>query len=131
MQYWFWGRRSSAILHDKNRESGDRLDWEEYFSHTAEMAEGAKQRILQDEARIHYVNARYQCYGQKESEWLYNVEFWMQEGQLVIEEKETGKMVRLAENRVEYLKLRPFYFAICVGFKNFIFYAHPQAEENR
>ena len=88
------------------------MDWEENFATVPLMVQGAKRRIMIDEARINYVNARYKRYGEKESTWLFNVDFYAQDGFLYIKEKETAKEVKFPNQEVEYLKLRPFYFAI-------------------
>ena len=63
---------------------------------------------------------------EKESAWLYDVTFAAEDGFLQIWEKTGETPMRIPYDEVEYLKLRPFYFAICVGFKNFIFYAHEE-----
>ena len=102
------------------------MDWEEYFATVEEMVQGAKQRIEIDNERINYVNARYKRKNEKESAWLYDVTFAAEDGFLQIWEKTGETPMRIPYDEVEYLKLRPFYFAICVGFKNFIFYAHEE-----
>ena len=105
------------------------MDWEENFATVPLMVQGAKNRITIDEARINYVNARYKIYNEKESAWYFNVDFYAQDGFLCIKEKETTKEVKIPYDEVEYLKLRPFYFAICVGFKDFIFYAYEKNDD--
>ena len=37
-------------------------------------------------------------------------------------EEEQDRELELPLTQVEYLKLRPFYYAACIGFKAFVFY---------
>ena len=105
------------------------MDWEEYFPDGVSMVTGAQARLNADEGRIRYVNGKYKCLDGKESGWLYNIAFSVEDDELVIIEQEQNNVVRLPLAQVEYLKLRPFYFAACIGFKAFIFYNSKQIGE--
>lgn len=98
------------------------MEWEEHFPDGVCMVIGAKQRIEGEEKPIRYVNGRYKCCGEKESRWLYNIRYHIVGNDLVIVEQEQNSEVCLPLTQVEYLKLRPFYFAACIGFKAFVFY---------
>lgn len=98
------------------------LEWEEYFPDGYEMVAGAKCRIEGEDKPIRYINARYKLQGQKESKWLYNISYAVDGEYLLLVEQEQGKEIRLLLEQVEYLKLRPFYYAACIGFKAFVFY---------
>lgn len=102
------------------------MDWEEYFPNASAMVGGAQARLDADAGRIRYVNGRYKCFEEKESGWLYNIAFSIEGEELVIVEQEQNKAVRLPLEKVEYLKLRPYYFAACIGFKAFVFYNEAQ-----
>ena len=105
------------------------MDWEEYFPDGKSMVAGAQARLKADEGRIRYVNGKYKCLDSNESGWLYNITFSVQDDELVIVEQEQNNVVRLPLAQVEYLKLRPYYFAACIGFKAFIFYSSEQMGE--
>lgn len=98
------------------------MEWEERFPDGISMVAGAKQRIEGEDKPIRYVNGRYKLRGEKESRWLYNITYQVEENDLVIVEQEQDNEIRLPLETVEYLKLRPFYFAACIGFKAFVFY---------
>lgn len=98
------------------------VDWEESFVDGEAMLIGALARLDEENKPIRYVNGRYKRIGEKESGWLYNIRLQLHEGMLVIEEVEQGNDVELPLNEIEYLKLRPYYFAACIGFKAFVFY---------
>lgn len=105
------------------------MDWEEYFQDGRAMAAGAQARLDADAGRIRYVNGKYKCYDGRESGWLYNLTFAVEQEELVLTEQEQNHVIRVPLAQVEYLKLRPYYFAACVGFKAFVFYGHLQTEE--
>lgn len=98
------------------------MEWEEYFPDGASMVAGAKQRIEGEDKPIRYVNGRYKLRGEKESRWLYNICYEMEDTMLRITEQEQDNEIVLPLEQVEYLKLRPFYYAACIGFKAFVFY---------
>ena len=98
------------------------MEWEEYFPDGIAMVVGAKQRIEGEDKPIRYINGRYKLCGEKESRWLYNITYQVEGSERVITEQEQDSEIRLALETVEYLKLRPFYFAACIGFKAFVFY---------
>lgn len=98
------------------------MEWEEYFPDGASMVAGAKQRIEGEDKPIRYVNGRYKLRGEKESPWLYNISYTVAGDRLRIVEEEQDREVELPLAQVEYLKLRPFYYAACIGFKAFVFY---------
>ena len=86
------------------------------------MVAGAKQRIEGEDKPIRYVNGRYKLRGEKESRWLYNIRYEIEDAMLQITEQEQDRQIALPLSQVEYLKLRPFYYAACIGFKAFVFY---------
>ena len=101
---------------------GDIMEWEEHFENGIDMVAGAKARIEGEDKPIRYVNGRYKLCGEEESRWLFNIAYRVDGNDLLIIEQEQDSEIRLPLAQVEYLKLRPFYFAACIGFKAFIFY---------
>ena len=81
------------------------MEWEEHFDNGTDMVAGAKARIEGEDKPIRYINGRYKLVGEAESRWLFNIAYRVDGDDLVIVEK-----------------LRPFYFAACIGFKAFVFY---------
>jgi len=101
---------------------GDIMEWEEHFENGFDMVAGAKARIEGEDKPIRYVNGRYKLCGEEESRWLFNIAYRVDGNDLLIVEQEQDSEIRLPLHQVEYLKLRPFYFAACIGFKAFVFY---------
>lgn len=101
------------------------MDWQEYFQDAQQMVLTINQRLEREKERIRYVNLRYRLYGQAETKWLYDVTLLLQEANLLVSTGD-GKQILLSLSELEYLKLRPFYYAACVGFKEFTFYAYPE-----
>lgn len=98
------------------------MEWEEHFADGVSMVAGAKARIEGEEKPIRYVNGKYKLIGEAESRWLYNISYQVNGDTLFLVEQEQDVELRLPLDKVEYLKLRPFYFAACIGFKAFVFY---------
>ena len=98
------------------------MEREEYFPDGARMVSGAKRSIEGEDKPISYVNGRYKLRGEKESPWLYNISYGVEGDWLRIVEEEQDRELELPLTQVEYLKLRPFYYAACIGFKAFVFY---------
>ena len=98
------------------------MEWEEHFDNGVDMVAGAKARIEGEDKPIRYVNGRYKLCGEEESRWLFNIVYRVAGDDLLIIEQEQDNEMRLPLHQVEYLKLRPFYFAACIGFKAFVFY---------
>lgn len=98
------------------------MEWEEHFADGVSMVAGAKARIEGEEKPIRYVNGKYKLIGEAESCWLYNISYQVDGDALLLIEQEQDVELRLPLDKVEYLKLRPFYFAACIGFKAFVFY---------
>lgn len=98
------------------------MEWEEHFADGVSMVAGAKARIEGEEKPIRYVNGKYKLIGEAESRWLYNISYQVDGDALFLIEQEQDVELRLPLDKVEYLKLRPFYFAACIGFKAFVFY---------
>lgn len=98
------------------------MEWEEHFPDGVCMVIGAKQRIEGEEKPIRYVNGKYKLIGEAESRWLYNISYQVDGDTLFLVEQEQDVELHLPLDKVEYLKLRPFYFAACIGFKAFVFY---------
>ena len=102
--------------------------WDEYYPDGEKMVEGAKERIGGEEKPIRYINGRYKCKGERESRWLYNIDYWAEGEDLVIVEQEEEGEIRVPFKEIEYLKLRPYYYAACIGFKGFVFHIGEKAE---
>jgi hypothetical protein len=98
------------------------MEWEEHFDNGVDMVAGAKARIEGEDKPIRYINGRYKLVDEEESRWLFNIAYQVDGDNLLIVEQEQDHEIRLPLNQVEYLKLRPFYFAACIGFKAFVFY---------
>lgn len=101
------------------------MDWQEYFQSPREMVQTINARLEREKELIRYVNLRYRLYGQAETKWLYDVTLKLQGEDLQLETGD-GKQYVLPLDAVEYIKLRPFYYAACVGFKEFTFYGYPE-----
>lgn len=98
------------------------MEWEEHFASGTAMVAGAKARIEGEDKPIRYINGKYKLVGEVESRWLFNISYQIEGSDLLLVEQEQDMMLRLPLDQVEYLKLRPFYFAACIGFKAFVFY---------
>ena len=105
------------------------MDWEEYFPTPADTAQAIEERLRADKERINYVNLRYKRFNEKESPWLYDVTISFADDSFTVREK-CGESVNLTAEELEYLKLRPFYFATCIGFKAFVLYPYPDNNDN-
>ena len=101
------------------------MDWQKYFRDAREMVQTINTRLEQEKDLIRYVNLRYRLYGQAETKWLYDVILQLQ-GEEVLLTTGDGKQYILPLGEIEYIKLRPFYYAACVGFKEFTFHGHPE-----
>lgn len=99
------------------------MEWEEHYENGMAMVAGAKEVIEGESKPIRFVNGKYKRIGQPESAWLYNIRYEALGEELVLTEteKDNGE-IRIPLREVEYLKLRPFYFAACIGFKAFLFH---------
>ena len=106
------------------------MDWEEYFPSARALAEAIDERLCADKERINYVNLRYKLFGEKESSWLYDISLSFKGDCFIIKEK-CGATVVLNVEDLEYLKLRPFYFAACIGFKAFVLYPYPNNDNEQ
>ncbi|MEE0434960.1 MAG: hypothetical protein UDB11_06105 [Peptococcaceae bacterium] len=101
------------------------IDKELYCKDAYDMINAAHETIYEALGKLKYVNLKYKCHGQAESAWLYNVDFDVQGDQCVITFLNADtEPLRIAVDDLAYLKLRPYYIAACVGFKNIIFYSH-------
>lgn len=90
-----------------------------------EMIEAAHQTIYESLGKLKYVNLKYKCAGAAESAWLYNVDFAAEGDKCVITFLNAdAEPIVVALSSLEYFKLRPYYIAACVGFKNIIFYSN-------
>lgn len=116
----FWKKYAIMKRTDENEVNG--VEWEEHFANGIAMVAGAKARIEGEEKPIRYVNGKYKLLGAAESRWLYNISYQVEENDLLLVEQEQDIEIRLPLDQVEYLKLRPYYFAACIGFKAFVFY---------
>lgn len=100
-------------------------NWEETCPTGRDTVEKARQTISEDLGlgKINHVNMKIKAIDGKESSWYYKVDFFLEEDDIVIQDLETGQIFeRLAADKLEYIRLRPFYCALCVGAKSFIFY---------
>lgn len=100
------------------------FDKEVYCGNASNMVKEAHQTIYESLGKLKYVNLKYKAQGQSESAWLYNVDFEIKGDQceIVFQNSDTPS-ISVALDALEYLKLRPYYIATCVGFKNIIFYS--------
>ena len=90
-----------------------------------EMIEAAHQTIYESLGKLKYVNLKYKCAGAAESAWLYNVDFAAEGEDCVITFLNAdAEPIVVAVDSLGYFKLRPYYIAACVGFKNIIFYSN-------
>lgn len=90
-----------------------------------EMIAAAHQTIYESLGKLKYVNLKYKCAGAAESAWLYNVDFAAEGDKCVITFLNAdAEPIVVALGSLEYFKLRPYYIAACVGFKNIIFYSN-------
>lgn len=103
------------------------FDKEIYCKNAGDMVKEAHQTIYESLGKLKYVNLKYKVQGQSESAWLYNVDFGIKDNQceIVFQNSDTPS-ISVALSTLEYLKLRPYYIATCVGFKNIIFYSHEE-----
>ena len=106
------------------------MDWEEYFTDIHQLLGALEERFCKDKERINYVNGRYRLFGEEESPWLYDISFSQKDDQLIITTA-MGENYSLPQERLDYLKLRPFYYAACIGFKSFVLYAHPNNDDEQ
>lgn len=89
-----------------------------------EMIAAAHQTIYESLGKLKYVNLKYKCENEAESAWLYNVDFEVEGERCVIRFLNADATpITLDIDSLEYFKLRPYYIAACVGFKNIIFYS--------
>lgn len=98
-------------------------DWEAYCDNGQAMVEDAHRLLFDEIGKIAFVNMRYKPYNNEQSAWFHDIDFSAREGQLVITfcNSDTPD-VRVPLEEVAYIRLRPYYVARCVGFKNFIFH---------
>lgn len=105
-------------------------DKELYCKNAYDMINAAHETIYEALGKLKYVNLKYKCKDEKESPWLYNVDFTVQGDQCVITFLNAdAKPIYIAVDSLEYFKMRPYYIAACVGFKNIIFYSHEMKGE--
>lgn len=98
------------------------MDLMESFSNTHDMIAAAQNFITKEAEQIRFVNLRYTLYNEKESRWFYHVDFKIVDNRLVVWESDTeDELFRLSTERLYCLKIRPYYYAACVGFKNLVF----------
>ncbi len=98
------------------------MDFTESFSNTNDMVAAAQQFITKEAEQIRFVNLRYTLYNEEESRWLYHVDFRIADNRLVVWESDTGEeLIQLPIGELYRLKIRPYYYAACVGFKNLVF----------
>ena len=100
------------------------VDWESYFDNMDELVEVANKRLTEDKEKIRYVNMKVKLYDQPESKWYFEMSFQLVNNQLIIAFDDGQKEISLPAEQVEYIKLRPFYYAACIGFKAFVL--HPR-----
>ena len=106
------------------------MDWEEYFANVDELLKALNERFSKDQGRINYTNGRFRLFGEKESPWLYDISFALENDKLILTTA-TDEVYPLPVERLDYLRLRPFYYAACIGFKSFLLYAHPNSDDEQ
>ncbi len=98
------------------------MAWKEYFHDAEELVTVLNARLAKENSAIRYVNLRYKLYQQAESKWLYDAKVSIACGEVMIESGQ--QTLALPQDLLEYLKVRPFYYQACVGFKEMVLYAH-------
>ena len=97
-----------------------------------EMIEAAHQMIYESLGKLKYVNLKYKVKDTAESGWLYNVDFGIQDKNCLIKFLNADEdPISLPVDKIDYFKLRPYYIAACVGFKNIIFYSRESKGEDQ
>lgn len=108
------------------------IDKEIICNGSVDMVETAHQTIYELMGKLKYVNLKYKCTHARESTWLYNVDFGIDNNKNCVIHflNSDHPPLVITLNDLEYLKLRPYYIATCVGFKNIIFYSSdPKGEQ--
>ncbi len=78
--------------------------------------------LNRDKKKIRYINVKWMDEAGIESRWYYNVYIQQEKDDFVIYNvDEYDEAVRVPLNRLKQLKIRPYYYAACVGFKNIVF----------
>lgn len=91
----------------------------------------AKSVIYDQLGKLKYVNLKYKQEGQPESSWLYDIDFDVKGEECVITFPRADQNdIHLPLSSIVFLKLRPYYVAACIGFKNIIFYNDKQKEDS-
>lgn len=102
-------------------------DMEIYSKDAREMVENAHQTIYEQLGKLKYVNMKYKLKAESESRWLYNIDFMINGDDCeIIFKNAADAPISLPLDALEFFKLRPYYIATCVGFKNIVFYAYPE-----
>jgi hypothetical protein len=106
-------------------------DKEIHCADAAQMVTTARSVIYDQLGKLKYVNLKYKEAEKAESSWLYDVDFDIKDAECVITFPRADQDdIRLPLSSVEYLKLRPYYVAACIGFKNIVFYNDEQKEDS-
>lgn len=94
------------------------------------MVNTAKKTIYDELGKLKFVNLKYKLKNESESGWFYDVNFSTEGNSCIINFPRADRNnIILPLERLEYFKLRPYYVAACVGFKNIIFFSYKQKEE--
>ncbi len=105
-------------------------DMEIYSKDAREMVENAHQTIYEQLGKLKYVNMKYKLKAESESRWLYNIDFMIKGDDCeIIFQNAADAPISLPLDALEFFKLRPYYIATCVGFKNIVFYAYPEGRK--
>ena len=97
-----------------------------------DMIEAAHKTIYESLGKLKYVNLKYKCFDASESTWLYNIDFSIEGDDCEIRFLNAdADPLKVPLNALEYFKLRPYYIAACVGFKNIIFYSREMKGEQQ
>ncbi len=101
-----------------------------YCATPEEMVMSARKTIYENIGKLKYVNLKYKRKNEPESQWLYNINFYKSNEKCIVEfENSDENFLELPLDALEFLKIRPYYIAACVGFKNIIFYSHEEGVE--
>lgn len=105
------------------------MDWKEHFSDAQTMITTLEQRLARDQASIRYTNLKYKLFNESETKWLYNVALQYDHEAVTIIQQDNGQIITIPFDRIEFFRVRPFYYAACIGSKSFILYAYETTSE--
>lgn len=98
------------------------MDWVEHFTSPEEMSEAIAVWRKEQGTALTHLNMRIKLYQEEESPWFFDVEHQLQADVWRVFNRENGQVyASVPINEIEWVRIRPYYRAACIGFKNFIF----------